>query len=133
MDEIFALTTPSFDFTRSETFTDGKGSGGSKTPILKINKHGIYGVKYNSYRFTVNDQASDFIKASFSKFERIVVNSKPFKINLNYNSTLIINNTRATHCRDIVKDNRRLLIRLFGYRDDIDYIEIQKEPLIVKG
>lgn len=132
-EEVLSLTTPSFDFTRSETFTDGQGSGGIKVSILEVDAQGNYGMKYNSYRFTANAESSDFVKRTFIKFEKIVAESIPIQIPLDSTKTLIINNTRALHCRDIIKDNRRALVRLFGYWNNIEYIAIQKNPLLVKG
>lgn len=48
-------------------------------------------------------------------------------------SAVLINNYRALHCRDIVRDNRRLLIRLFGYSRFVTPIVLSEDPLIVKG
>ncbi|MGU3311141.1 hypothetical protein [Acinetobacter sp. M5A5_2a] len=134
IEEILALTTESFNFTRSETFNEGQGSGGENVSILEVDKYGYKAMKYNSYRFTPNENASIKIKNAFYKFESIVrktsiVNS----INLNPNTVLIINNSLCLHCRDVIKDNRRTLVRLFGYRKNLDYIVLQKNPLIVKG
>lgn len=133
IENLLALATPSFDFTRSETFNEGEGSAGTKVPILEIDDNGLYGVKYNSYRFSVNASASEFIRISFEKFKDKVLDAKPYPVNLDNDTTLIINNTRALHCRDIVKDNRRVLVRLFGYWNDRDYIEVRDDPLVVKG
>lgn len=131
--EVLALTTPNFDFTRSETFTDGKGTGGSKVSILELNEHGDFAMKYNSYRFTVNKDAPEVVKQAFYKFEKLVIEAEVLKVNLNSRKVLIINNTKALHCRDIIQDNRRLLVRLFGYWKGIKYIEINKDPLLVQG
>lgn len=40
---------------------------------------------------------------------------------------------KALHCRDIIQDNCRLLVRLFGYWKGIKYIEINQDPLLVQG
>lgn len=69
-----------------------------------------------------------------SQFESIVRQTHIVdSINLNPNTVLIINNNLCLHCRDIINDNRRTLVRLFGYRKNLDYIVLQKNPLIVKG
>lgn len=91
-------------------------------------------MKYNLYRFTPNENASLKIKNAFYKFESIIRQASIVDpIHLNSHTVLIINNSLCLHCRDIIKDNRRTLVRLFGYRKNLDYIVIQKNLLIVKG
>lgn len=132
-EEVLALSTSNFDFTRSETFTEGKGTGGEKVSILEIDKNGRVGMKYNSYRFTANRNAPDFVKKSLEKFVDLIKEAHQEKINLQPDTSVIINNTTALHCRDIIQDNRRLLVRLFGYRDDIEYISLRNDPPLVRG
>lgn len=134
IEEVLALTTECFDFTRSETFNNGQGTGGENISILEVDKNGYMGMKYNSYRFTPNRNASTKIKNAFYKFESIVrQNDLVDFITLNTNTVLIINNSLCLHCRDTIRDNRRTLVRLFGYRKNIEYIKINENPLIVKG
>ncbi|MEH1709080.1 hypothetical protein V7G70_00265 [Acinetobacter pittii] len=134
LEETMALTTESFNFTRSETFNEGQGSGGENVSILEVDKYGYIAMKYNSYRFTPNENASLKIKNAFNKFESIIRQASIVDpIHLNSHTVLIINNSLCLHCRDIIKDNRRTLVRLFGYRKNLDYIVVQKNPLIVKG
>ncbi|CDG22734.1 conserved protein of unknown function [Xenorhabdus poinarii G6] len=132
-EEILALTTKNFDFTRSETFTDGKGAEGKNTSILDIDKMGRFSMKYNSYRFTVNPNAPLFVKKAFKNFELFVNEAKMIKVSLSPNKTIIINNNTSLHCRDVIKDNRRLLIRLFGYSSDINPIILREQPLLIQG
>lgn len=131
--ELLALTTNNFDFTRSETFTDGKGTGGSKVSILEFNDDGVIGIKYNSYRFTANANAPEKIKLALDKFNALIENATAYKINLQPNTCIIINNTLALHCRDVIQDNRRLLIRIFGYLNNIECIKLQDDPVLVQG
>lgn len=131
--ELLALTTNNFDFTRSETFTDGKGAGGSKVSILEFNDNGIIGIKYNSYRFTANPSAPEKIKKALDKFNLLIESAASYKINLQPNTCIIINNTLALHCRDVIQDNRRLLIRIFGYLNNIECIKLQNDPVLVQG
>lgn len=132
-EEVLALSTRNFDFTRSETFTEGKGSGGQNVSILEVDKNGRIGMKYNSYRFTANDKAPEFVKKTLEKFNELIQEAYQDKIDLQPSVSIIINNTLALHCRDIIQDNWRLLVRLFGYRNDIDYISLQNDPPLVKG
>ncbi|HEZ0152263.1 hypothetical protein [Neisseria meningitidis] len=46
---------------------------------------------------------------------------------------MIINNTLALHCRDVIQDNRRLLIRIFGYKNNIEYISLEDDPVLAQG
>lgn len=131
--DLLALTTENFDFTRSETFTSGKGTGGSKVSILEFNNDGIIGVKYNSYRFTANVHAPQSVKDALNRFNELINNSEQYKINLQPNTCMIINNTLALHCRDVIQDNRRLLIRIFGYKNNIEYISLEDDPVLAQG
>ncbi|NUE94703.1 hypothetical protein HUN10_17625, partial [Acinetobacter seifertii] len=45
LEETMALTTESFNFTRSETFNEGQGSGGENVSILEVDKHGYIAMK----------------------------------------------------------------------------------------
>lgn len=131
--DLLALTTENFDFTRSETFTSGKGTGGSKVSILEFNNDGTIGVKYNSYRFTTNVHAPQSVKDALNRFNELINNSEQYKINLQPNTCMIINNTLALHCRDVIQDNRRLLIRIFGYKNNIEYISLEDDPVLAQG
>lgn len=131
--ELLALTTNNFDFTRSETFTDGKGTGGSKVAIVEFNDDGVIGIKYNSYRFTANTNAPEEVKLALDKFNSLIDNATAYKINLQPSTCMIINNTLALHCRDVIQDNRRLLIRIFGYKNNIECIKLQDNPVLVQG
>jgi len=46
---------------------------------------------------------------------------------------MVINNTRALHCRDVIKDNRRVLVRIFGLSKFSTPIVISEDPLLVRG
>ena len=131
--DLLALTTKNFDFTRSETFTSDKGTGGSKVSILEFNDNGVMGIKYNSYRFTANAHAPEEVKKALKKFNELINFSEQYKINLQPSTCIIINNTLALHCRDVIQDNRRLLIRIFGYKNDIEYISLKDNPALVQG
>ena len=59
--------------------------------------------------------------------------AKAIRYALQPTSALVINNYRALHCRDIIQNNRKLLVRLFGYAEHIEPIILKDAPLIAKG
>lgn len=127
------LTSPSFNFTRSDSFNAGQGEDGRGVSILDFDARAGFAARFNSYRFTVGDTASSLTKSAFSSFLDAVACARPFQYVLSQESAIIINNTRALHCRDIVKDNRRLLVRVFGYSKVARDITLNDSPLIVQG
>lgn len=46
---------------------------------------------------------------------------------------MIINNVRALHCREVIKDNRRVLVRVFGLSKFASPIVISEDPLLLRG
>lgn len=70
---------------------------------------------------------------ALDKFNSLIDNATAYKINLQPSTCMIINNTLALHCRDVIQDNRRLLIRIFGYKNNIECIKLQDNPVIVQG
>lgn len=131
--DALALTTKSFNFTRSDSFVSDKGEDGEGISILDYNeKHG-FAARYNSYRFSAADDASQPIKSAYSNFIAAVGSAQLEKIVLDQTNTVLINNYRSLHCRDVIKDNRRLLVRLFGYCMKATPTILQHSPMIVKG
>ena len=55
-----ALTTGNFQFTRSDSFVSGKGEDGRNVSILEFDDKVGFAARFNSYRFSVNDNASTF-------------------------------------------------------------------------
>jgi hypothetical protein len=133
IDRCLALTAPWFRFTRSDSFVAGKGEDGQHVSLLTFDGHGGFAVRFNSYRFSVMEEAPTFVKEAYRVFCRAVDASIPFQHALTQRSVIIINNTRALHCRDIVKDNRRALVRLFGYSRHAEWISYSEDPLLVRG
>lgn len=127
------LTSPSFNFTRSDSFNAGQGEDGRGVPIIDFDARAGFAARFNSYRFSVDDAASPLIKSAFAAFLDAVAGTRPFQYVLSQKSAIIINNTRALHCRDIVKDNRRLLARVFGYSKVTRGITLNDSPLVVQG
>jgi hypothetical protein len=128
-----ALTSPSFDYTRSDSFVAGVGASGRAVSILQFDANGGYALRYNSYRYSLNENASPAAIAAFEELNSKVRDGEVIKVALSPSNAVLINNYRALHCRDIIRDNRRLLIRLFGYSRFVSPIVLNEDPLTVKG
>lgn len=128
-----ALTTKSFGFTRSDSFVDAKGEDGKCVSILDYNQDYGFAARYNFYRFSVDDDASTSVKTAYSAFVSAVGSAHLERVVLDQTNAVLINNYRSLHCRDVIKDNRRLLVRLFGYSKKATPIILDHSPLIVKG
>ena len=66
-------------------------------------------------------------------FQALVAETPPLPFLLQPSTALVINNSRALHGRDTVKDNRRLLVRLFGYSPFAQPVVLREDPLLVRG
>lgn len=102
-------------------------------PIFELNTQGKLVANYNSERFSVSPSAPEFVKATYSKLSKMAEDSEFDGVNLQPSRLVVINNPLCLHCRDILQDNRRTLVRVFGYRKNADYVLINQDPLIVKG
>jgi hypothetical protein len=128
-----ALTSNSFNYSRSDSFVTEKGEDGVDVSILDFDENGSFALRYNAYRFLLNERASDIIKDAFSRFREEVDHAEILKISLQPTTALLINNCRALHYRDVIEDNRRLLVRLFGYSRFATPIVLNNDPLLVQG
>jgi hypothetical protein len=128
-----ALTTENFQFTRSDSFVSGKGANGRDVSILAFDDKVGFSARFNSYRFSVNSNVSKFVKTAYSALCQRVEESTPAEYALTQESAMVINNTRALHCRDVIKDNRRVLVRIFGLSKFSTPIVISEDPLLVRG
>lgn len=131
--DCLALTSGSFNFTRSDSFVDGRGEGGNNVSILEFNERTGFTARFNSYRFSVSETASAFAKNAFQKLLQAIGEVVPYQYALSQQSAMLINNNRALHCRDVVRDNRRLLVRLFGLSRCSEAIVIADDPLLLRG
>ncbi|MFJ4457117.1 hypothetical protein ACIP1G_24970 [Pseudomonas sp. NPDC089392] len=131
--DVLALTSPSFDFTRSDCFAHGQGNAGKAVSMLQFNAQGGFALRYNSYRFSLNDSACSAAARAFNAFQQALNSTPPFMFDLQADTALLINNGRALHGRDIIRDNRRLLVRQFGYSRSAVPIVITEDPLLVRG
>ncbi|KPG93704.1 hypothetical protein AEQ67_24695 [Pseudomonas sp. RIT-PI-q] len=128
-----ALTTGNFQFTRSDSFVSGKGEGGRNVSILEFDDNVGFAARFNSYRFSVNDDASTFVKTAYDALCQGVNEAIPAEYTLTQESAMAINNIRTLHCRDVIKDNRRVLVRLFGLSKFSSPIVISEDPLLLQG
>lgn len=128
-----ALTTGNFQFTRSDSFVSGKGEDGRNVSILEFDDNVGFAARFNSYRFSVNDNASDYVKTAYSALCQSVSKATPVQYTLTQESAMVINNVRALHCRDVIKDNRRVLVRIFGLSKFSSPIVISDDPLLIQG
>ncbi|MGH8385836.1 MAG: hypothetical protein ACRESJ_10100 [Pseudomonas sp.] len=128
-----ALTTKSFQFTRSDSFVNGKGEDGHDVSILEFNDKVGLTTRFNSYRFSANENTPTLVKNAYANFCQSINEATPYEYVLTQRSAIIINNVRALHCRDIVKDNRRVLVRVFGLSKFSNPIVISQDPLLLQG
>ncbi len=131
--KALALTLPNFNFTRSDSFVDGKGESGRGVSILKYHEKAGFVARFNAYRFSVDTDAPQIVHDAYAAFCQAVNTCVPIQYVLSQQSALIINNDQALHCRDTVRDNRRLLVRLFGYASYVRQIVLNEDPLLVRG
>ena len=128
-----ALTTGSFQFTRSDSFVRGKGEDGHNVSILEFDDNVGFAARFNSYRFSVNGNASRFVKTAYAALCQGVREATPIEYTLTQESAVLINNVRALHGRDIIQDNRRVLVRIFGLSKFSSPIVISEDPLRLQG
>ncbi|WP_338923460.1 hypothetical protein V0M98_01415 [Pseudomonas silesiensis] len=128
-----ALTTGNFQFTRSDSFVSGKGEDGRNVSILEFDDKVGFAARFNSYRFSVNDNASNFVKTAYAALCQGVGEATPVEYTLTQESAMVINNVRALHCRDVIKDNRRVLVRIFWLSKFSSPIVISEDPLRLQG
>lgn len=131
--DTLALTSTSFDFTRSDCFAHGQGNAGKAVSVLQFEPNGGFSVRYNSYRFSLNERACSAAARAFDSFQKALDSARPLAFVLQPDSALLINNSRALHGRDMVQDNRRLLIRQFGYSPFAVPLVLAEDPLLVRG
>lgn len=128
-----ALTARHFQFTRSDSFVDGKGEDGRNVSILQFDDRVGWVARFNSYRFSVQDNASQLVKTAYAALCQAISEAHPVEHTLTQESAMVINNVRALHCRDIIKDNRRVLVRVFGLSKFCSPIVLSKNPLMLQG
>lgn len=114
-------------------FADGKGENGRDVSILEFDDKFGFSARFNSYRFSVKDNASAYVKNAYEAFCQGVADATPIEYCLTQESSMVINNIRALHCRDVIKDNRRVLVRIFGLSKFSSALVISEDPLLFRG
>ncbi|VVO65417.1 hypothetical protein [Pseudomonas fluorescens] len=78
--------------------------------------------------------AATELKFSFSKDQcELLSEATPLDYPLTQESAMVINNVRSLHCRDVIKDNRRVLVRIFGLSKFSSPVVISEDPLLLQG
>lgn len=74
-----------------------------------------------------------YARQAYRSLVHLLGQAKSHEFVLHPGSALLINNSQTLHAREIVKGNRSLLIRLFGYSLDARPLILQEDPLVVRG
>lgn len=129
---VLALTKKHYRFTRPNSYVAGEEDG-LDASILDYNNHGDYALRFNAYRFSACTDAPESSRHAIEALKAGLANAEQIKVSLNPTKAILINNTKALHCRDIIKDNRRILVRLFGYNRFSTALVQSADPMLVKG
>ncbi|MCY1247854.1 hypothetical protein D9M72_612260 [compost metagenome] len=73
------------------------------------------------------------MKTAYTALCQGVDEATPIECTLTQESAMVINNIRALHCRDVIKDNRRVLVRIFGLSKFSTPIVVSEDPLVLQG
>lgn len=128
-----ALSSRSFRFSRSECFIKDDGPHPKASSILQFDKTEGFSMRYSSYRHVLDSKACDAAQQALKKLEKVISQATPNLFALDSSTALLINNNQAMHSRDIILENRRLLIRLFAYAPHTKALVLQSDPLVVRG
>ena len=131
--EALSLASPSFMYTRSECLTAAPDEKSIPGSILQPDSQSGFAIRFSAYRHSPIPHSSKLVTDAFRSLHTLIGSSRPLEYVLQPDSALLIDNTRTLHGRDTVKDNRRLLIRLFGYCSTATPIVLQPDPLVVRG
>ena len=135
IENTLALTLNYFHFTPSDSFLEEsrKEYQQKNVSILDFDKEQGFAIRYNSYRFSIDKNAPSLVKKAYKVFCEELDKIQPYQHPLTQKSAIIINNYRAMHSRNIIKDNTRILVRLFGTLNKDNSTVISENPLVVKG
>ncbi len=130
--DIGMLAAPHFGFSKSDSFTGTCEEPRDVSIIDHFSPQSVV-VKFNIYRCFVLPSAPREAWDAFERLKAVVEAAKPEQVVLTPENAVVINNYAALHGRDVVRDNRRLLLRIFGYAKYVKAVEISKNPRIVRG
>lgn len=129
---VLALTQKHYRFTRPNSYVAGEEDG-LGVSILDYNNHGDYAFRFSTYRFSACADAPESSRRAIEALQAGIANAEQVKVCLNPTIAILINNTKAMHCRGIIKDNRRILVRLYGYNKFSTALDQSADPILVKG
>ncbi|MCX2687014.1 hypothetical protein OO306_15870 [Pseudomonas sp. DCB_AW] len=131
--DALALTSESFCFTRSDCFEKDENYSAAANSILQFDQQSDFTLRYSSYRYSLHHEACEPAQRAYRSFKRLVESATPHFFSLHSDSALLINNSQTLHAREIIQDNRRLLVRLFAYSPEAQPLILQEDPLVVRG
>lgn len=131
--EALALSSKSFCFTRSECFIKEESYIPAPNAILQFDHHADFTLRYSSYRYSLYRETCGPAQRAYRRFQELIDVAKPDVFKLQSDTALLINNNQTLHAREIIKDNRRLLVRLFAYSPQAQPVVLQEDPLVVRG
>ncbi len=120
-----------YRFTRPDSHVAGEDGVG--VSIIDFSENGDYAIRFSAYRFSVTEDAPLRAQVALDALNSGIARARTIRVPLDSSSALLINNTKALHCRDQIRDNRRLLVRLYGYNIDVSAIEHNSDPMLVVG
>ncbi|MBC7974916.1 MAG: hypothetical protein H7138_08005 [Myxococcales bacterium] len=129
---VHALTQKHYRFTRPNSYIAGEEDGVGVS-ILDFNNHGDYALRFSAYRFSACDGVPESSQRAIEALKAGLAGAEQIQVTLDPSKAILINNTKALHCRDIIKDNRRILVRLFGYNRFSTGLVQSTDPMLVKG
>jgi hypothetical protein len=121
-----------FRFATSDSYRAGTDAA-RWVPLIDLHDDGSVAMRMNVHRAEVERQAPEHVKQSFQRLLAAIEGAMPTEIVLTPERAIIIRNTQCFHGRDAIVDPRRLLIRMFGYSADAQWVLVQADPFIVKG
>ncbi|MBZ4412584.1 hypothetical protein ACJ2CR_16500 [Myxococcus faecalis] len=129
---VDALTRKHYQFTRPDSYVPGDEDG-RDVSIVDYNPHGDYAFRFSAYRFSACAGAPETAHRALAALQAGIANAERLQVTLDSSKAILINNTKALHCRDSIKDNRRILVRLFGYNRFSTAIVQSTDPMLVQG
>lgn len=130
--EVDALTRKHYQFTRPNSYVPGDEDG-RHVSIVDYNNHGDFAFRFSAYRFSACDDVPESSRQAIDALQAGIANAERHQVTLDSSKAILINNTKALHCRDIIRDNRRVLVRLFGYNRFSTAIVQSTDPMLVKA
>ena len=110
--QLIGLCLSAFRFGVSDSYEGAEAP--RQVQVVEYAKDGDFAVRYNDLRLQAEDDAPEIAKGALAALRDKIHSARPRHVALGPSDVLLINNTQAVHARDIVRDNRRLLIRVFG-------------------